>query len=308
MASIILNQTIIMLVLILVGILCSKTKIISQDTNRQLSSLVLQVVNPVVILMSFQTDYRPELAKNLLITFGLSAAAFVIMITVSYILVRSKPQRDTAIERFASTYSNCGFMGIPLMNALFGAEGVFYLTAFITVFNISVWTHGVILISGEKNLKQAIKVLYSPTIIAIALGIIMFFAQIKIPSVPAQALQFIADMNTPLAMLVSGITISQTNVIKLLKKPRIYYICLLKLIVIPLILMTGLTLLDIDEKVRMTVLVAAAAPPAAMCTLFALRYGKNSLYSSEIFAAGTVLSVATLPAIVKVAEKISEIV
>ena len=72
--------------------------------------------------------------------------------------------------------------------------------------------------------------------------------------------------------------------------------------------MTGLTLLDIDEKVRMTVLVAAAAPPAAMCTLFALRYGKNSLYSSEIFAAGTVLSVATLPAIVKVAEKISEIV
>ncbi len=297
-----------MLVLILVGILCSKTKIISQDTNRQLSSLVLQVVNPVVILMSFQTDYRPELAKNLLITFGLSAAAFIIMITVSYILVRSKPQRDTAIERFASTYSNCGFMGIPLMNALFGAEGVFYLTAFITVFNISVWTHGVILISGEKNLKQAIKVLYSPTIIAIALGIVMFFAQIKIPSVPAQALQFIADMNTPLAMLVSGITISQTNVIKLLKKPRIYYICLLKLIVIPLILMTGLTLLDIDEKVRMTVLVAAAAPPAAMCTLFALRYGKNSLYSSEIFAAGTVLSVATLPAIVKVAEKISEIV
>lgn len=297
-----------MLVLILIGILCSKTKIISQDTNRQLSSLVLQVVNPVVILMSFQTDYRPELAKNLLITFGLSAAAFVIMITISYILVRSKPQRDTAIERFASTYSNCGFMGIPLMNALFGAEGVFYLTAFITVFNISVWTHGVILISGERNLKQAVKVLYSPTIIAIALGIIMFFTQIKIPSVPAQALQFIADMNTPLAMLVSGITISQTNVIKLLKKPRIYYICLLKLIVIPLILMTGLTLLDIDEKVRMTVLVAAAAPPAAMCTLFALRYGKNSLYSSEIFAAGTVLSVATLPVIVKVAEKISEIV
>ena len=205
-----------MLVLILVGILCSKTKIISQDTNRQLSSLVLQVVNPVVILMSFQTDYRPELAKNLLITFGLSAAAFIIMITVSYILVRSKPQRDTAIERFASTYSNCAFMGIPLMNALFGAEGVFYLTAFITVFNISVWTHGVILISGEKNLKQAIKVLYSPTIIAIALGIVMFFAQIKIPSVPAQALQFIADMNTPHPMLDSGITISQTNVIKLL--------------------------------------------------------------------------------------------
>lgn len=297
-----------MLVLILVGILCAKTGIINQDSNRQLSSLVLQVVNPAVILMSFQTDYRPELARNLLITFGLAAAAFIIMIGASCIFVRNKPDKDSSIERFASVYSNCGFMGIPLMNALFGSEGVFYLTAFITVFNISVWTHGVILISGERSIKQAVRVLCSPTIIAIALGIIMFFAQIRIPSVPAQAFQFIADMNTPLAMLVSGITISSANIVKLLKKPGVYYVCLLKLIVMPLILMTGLAFLPISEKVQITILVAAAAPPAAMCTLFALRYKKNSLYASEIFAAGTVLSVATLPLIVKLAEKISETV
>lgn len=295
-----------MLILILIGVLCAKTRIISKETNKQLSGFVLQVVNPVLILMSFQTEYRPELAKNLLITFGLSILSFLIMIGASWLLIRSREGRDTAIERFASTYSNCGFMGIPLINALFGMEGVFYLTAFIAVFNFAVWTHGVILISGQKSLKQVVKVFYSPTIIAIVLGIVMFFAQIRIPSVPAQALQFIADINTPMAMIVSGITMSQTNVLKLIKKPGIYYISLLKLIVLPLILIGVLSLFNIDEIVRVTVLIAASAPPAAMCTLLSIKYEKNSLYASEIFTAGTILSIGTLPIIVKIAEKISE--
>ncbi|MCD8187761.1 MAG: AEC family transporter [Ruminococcus sp.] len=304
MSATILKQTIIMLMLILVGVLCAKTKIISKETNKQLSSFVLQVVNPILILMSFQNDYRPELVRNLLITFGLSVLAFAVMICASFLLVRTKDGRETAIERFASTYSNCAFMGIPLLNALFGTEGVFYLTAFIAVFNFAVWTHGVILISGEKDFKQVVKVLYSPTIIAIVLGIILFFAQIKIPSVPAQALQHIADINTPMAMIVSGVTMSQTNVFNMLKKPRIYYVCLLKLLVIPLILTMILSLFDIDEKVRLTIIVAAAAPPAAMCTLFSIKYGRNSLYSSEIFTVGTILSIITLPIVVKITEKI----
>ncbi|MBQ8296158.1 MAG: AEC family transporter [Ruminococcus sp.] len=306
MALTIFKQTMIMLILILIGVLCAKTRIISKETNKQLSGFVLQVVNPVLILMSFQTEYRPELAKNLLITFGLSILSFLIMIGASWLLIRSREGRDTAIERFASTYSNCGFMGIPLINALFGMEGVFYLTAFIAVFNFAVWTHGVILISGQKSLKQVVKVFYSPTIIAIVLGIVMFFAQIRIPSVPAQALQFIADINTPMAMIVSGITMSQTNVLKLIKKPGIYYISLLKLIVLPLILIGVLSLFNIDEIVRVTVLIAASAPPAAMCTLLSIKYEKNSLYASEIFTAGTILSIGTLPIIVKIAEKISE--
>lgn len=304
MASTILRQTIIMLILISTGIVCSKTKVISKETNKELSKFVLQVVNPIVILMAYQTEYKPELVRNLLLTFGLSVLAYAIMIGAAYLLIRNKDGRETAIERFSAIYSNCGFMGIPLMKALFGNEGVFYLTAFITVFNLIVWTHGIILISGEKNLKQVVKVFYSPTIIAIVLGIIMFFARIKIPSIPSDALNFIADLNTPMAMIVSGVTMADTNIPALLKKGGIYYISLLKMIVIPIILILALSLFDIDEKVRLTVIVASAAPPAAMCTLQCIRYNKNSLYASEIFTAGTILSVITLPVIVKIAEKI----
>ena len=175
MANTILDQTIIMLILIMVGVLCFKAHIISRESNKDLSKLVLQVVNPAVIFMSYQTDYKSELVRNLLLTFALSVGSMAILIAAAYIFIRKKEDRETEIERFSAIYSNCGFMGIPLMNALFGMEGVFYLTAYITVFNIIVWTHGIILISGEKDIKKVIKVFYSPTIISIVLGIICFF-------------------------------------------------------------------------------------------------------------------------------------
>ena len=204
-AEIILNQTLIMLILIIVGIICKKTKIITDDGNKELSKLVLTVVNPIVILMAYQTDYKPQLVKNLLIAFGLSILSYIILIVAAYLLIPQKDGRETQIERFSAIYSNCGFMGIPLVNALFGSEGIFYLTAFLTVFNLVVWTHGIILISGERNLKNIVKVFYSPVIISIVLGIIMFFAQIRLPDIITDSLNFISNLNTPLAMIVSGV-------------------------------------------------------------------------------------------------------
>ncbi|MBE6860252.1 MAG: AEC family transporter [Ruminococcus sp.] len=289
-----------MLILIITGIICKKTKIISDDGNKELSKLVINVVNPVVILMAYQTEYKAFLVKNLLISFALSLLSYVVFIIIAYILIPSKENRETQIERFSAIYSNCGFMGIPLVDAIFGAEGVFYLTAFITVFNLFVWTHGITLISEEKQLKNIVKIFYSPVIISIALGIIMFFFQIKIPENPSKALDFIASLNTPLAMIVSGVTIADTNIIKLLKKYRIYYICFLKLILIPIIVTIIFSLFDLNECVKLTIIIAASAPSAAMCTLQCLKYNKNSLYASEIFAASTIISVFALPFIVKI--------
>lgn len=308
MAEAIFRQTFIMLMLIMVGVLCSKTKMISKETNKQLSVFVLQVVNPAVIFMSYQTEYRSELVENLLLTFALSFGAFSFMITLSYIFIPKKEGRETEIERFSAVYSNCGFMGIPLINAVFGMQGVFYLTAFITMFNYFAWTHGVIMISGERNMKNVIKVFYSPTMIAIVLGMLTFFLRIKLPSVPLKAVGYISDLNTPLAMIVSGATIADTKVLELIKKPAVYYVCFLRLLLYPMIIAALLSPFGIEEKVRMTVVIAAAAPPAAMCTLQSIRYGKNSLYSSEIFAFGTVLSVASLPVVVRCAEYLTNLI
>lgn len=296
-----INQTVVMLILIITGIICFKTGIISKEGNKELSNLVLSVVNPVVIFMAYQTEYDSELVKNLLMAFLLSVISFAIMIAGAYILVPAKI-RNSEIERFSSIYSNCAFMGIPLIQALFGSIGVFYLTAYLTVFNFMIWTHGIILLSGEKDFKKVLKVLYSPVILSIVVGIIMFFLQIKLPSVMSKALEFVADLNTPLAMIVSGVTMADANIISLIKKKRIYYTSFLKLVLFPALIVIVFALpifSGVDSDVRTSIIIAVSAPSAAMCTLQCIRIGKDSLYASEIFAFTTVFSIISLPLIVQ---------
>ncbi len=302
----IFNQTIVMFILIITGIICFKTGIITKNGNKELSKLVLSVVNPIVIFMAYyQQNYDSQLVKNLLLSFGLSILSFGVLIAGAYILIPAKTA-NSEIERFSSIYSNCGFMGIPLIQALCGSTGVFYLTAYLTVFNFLIWTHGIILLSGERNFKNVLKVLYSPVILSIVLGIIMFFLQIKIPSVLSGSLGFIANLNTPLAMIVSGVTMADTDIIQLIKKKRIYYTSFLKLFLFPAVLVIIFALIpNIDSVVRMTIIIAASAPSAAMCTLQCIRLGKDSLYASEIFAFTTVISIVSLPFIVQF-DKISQ--
>ncbi len=295
MAIVVLKQAFIMLMLILVGAGCFKLHILSKASVSELSGLVLKVVNPIVILMAYQREFKPELVQNLGWTFLLTAISYGIAYAVAYLCIRDREGRETVIERFSSVYSNCGFMGIPLVMAMFGYEGVFYLTAFLTFFNALVWSHGVMQMSGERSLKSLVKVLTSPAIIAIVVGMVLFFCRITLPELVSEALEMVGSLNTPLAMFVAGATIAQTNLPGVMKKPRIFYVALLKLLVIPLLCIAVFRFLPADPTVEMTVIAAAAAPSAAICTMMSLSYNRNAAYASEIFGVTTLLSVATMP-------------
>lgn len=295
MAQIVLHQAVSMFLLILVGAGCFKLHLLSKETVSQISGLVLKIINPVVIFMAYQREFQPELVKNLGWTFLFSLIAYGIAMAVSYLCIRNKEGRETVIERFSCIYSNCGFMGIPLVKSMFDYEGVFYLTAFLTVFNALVWSHGVMQMSGERSLKSLRKVLRSPAIIAILLGMLFFFIQIPLPDVLSETLDSLGNLNTPLAMIVAGATIIQTDLFKTFRKPRIFYISFIKLILIP-VLITGIFMLLPGEKiVEMTVLAAMAAPSAAICTMQCLNYNRNAAYASELFGVTTLFSVATMP-------------
>lgn len=298
LTTIIIQQAVIMLFLITIGIVIFKVGLLTKQGSKELSSLVIKVVNPIVILMAYQREMDEKLVKGLLIAFGLSLGAFLITIAIAYILIRKKEGTDFNIDRFSIIYTNCGFMGIPLVNALFGDEGVFYLTAFITLFNILIWTHGLVVISGKGSFKAVIKAFLSPSLIAVAVGIIMFAFQIMLPEILAEGLNFVKELNTPLAMFVAGATIAQTNILKALKKPRIYIITVVKLLVVPIVVLILFSFIPVDDIIKLTVVVAMAAPTATICTLFCLEYDKNSLYAAEIFAVTTLASMITLPLII----------
>ncbi len=307
MALIILKQAMIMLLLNAVGIIAFRCGIVDKVGGRQFSNFILEIVTPVLVVNAYaEVEYESRLVVNLLWTFLLAAVSYMISIAAVHLLIRRKESGETAIERFSAIYSNCGFMGIPLASALLGTEGVFYASAFLTVFFCFAWTHGIMLLTGQSDCKALVKKLCSPTMIGIAIGLLLFFCRIRLPELLQTTLDHVAGLNTPMAMVASGISVAQANLFQALRNPRVYYVSAVKLLILPLILgAVFLPLSLIPVEIRTVVLVLAAAPSAAMCTLQCQKHGKNDLYASYIFAVTTILSMGTMPLIVKLFTMIS---
>ena len=304
LANIALNQISIMFLIILIGVICYKLKLIDKEANKTFSNILLMLVNPLLIFVSYQRDFSSELLNGLLISFVLAIVTHIVGIIVAHLLLKGNKDHDIPIERFSVIYSNCGFIGIPLINGMFGSEGVFYITAYITIFNIFIWTHGIIMMIGKQDKKTMTKTLISPTMIAVLLGFIFFIAQIRIPSNLFESFDYVASMNTPFAMIIAGVTIGQSNIRKLFGKVRIYFVTFIKLLLIPAILLFLYSRFQMKESVLTTAILAAACPTAATGTLFAIRYDKNALYASEIFAVTTIFSLVTIPLIMLLTEYI----
>jgi malate permease and related proteins len=299
------NQIVIMFFIILVGVICYKTKLIDRESNKRLADLVLMLVNPLVIIISYQREFKASLLSGLLISLILALITHIVAILISLVTVRGKMHNsDLPIERFAVIYSNCAFIGIPLVFGILGSEGVFYLTAYMTVFNLAVWTHGMITMSGKNDRKSIIKALLSPSVLATVLGFVLFMCRIILPEVLNKPITYIGNMNTPLAMLVAGATIAQTNVLKIFTKVRVYYIAFLKLLLIPVIMLLFYRIFHMPEIVLLTTVLACACPTAATINLFSIRFEKNYLYASELFTITTILSIMTIPLVMIIANMI----
>lgn len=290
------GQIFTMFIIIMLSILCYKAGFVDDNGNKTLSNILMYLVNPCIIFESYQKEFDERLVRGLIISFGLAVAAHLIGILAAQLFIRGK-NTDIINERMAVIYSNCSFLAIPLVNRIYGLEGVFYLTAYITVFNVFIWTHGVIFMGGRESRSEAVKALYSPAIVSVLVGLVLYFAQIRLPGLILEPISSISKMNTPIAMIIAGICIAQTDIRKTLFKWRIYLVCFLKLLVVPCILILIVKPLLGSGMVSGVSVIAAASPVATMCMIFAVRYDKDSRYASELFAVSTLLSMLTIPAV-----------
>lgn len=304
-ASVIAFQAVVMFILLFVGYFLYRKKLLGEEATRQLSNITISIINPIVIFNSYQTEFNSDMLFGLLCAMALALAAQGIFVIAAHIAVR-KGRANSSIERFAFAYSNCAFMGIPLVEAVFGSEGVFFLTAYITMFNIFMWTHGVCVMSSEKGgIKQFARVLVSPSMLAIALGLVTFFTGFRLPSVIQLPLNYLGATNTPLAMLVSGATIAKAGLLGGFKLKRVYYVQMFKLVIIPVLLCAvfiPLRIFGISGTVINVILIAAAAPTASATIMFSYKYGHDAEYAAHHFTVSTILSILTMPLILLVSE------
>ena len=299
-ALITMNKIGQMFVILLVGYLAFKLHILDNASNKRLSGLLTKIISPFLVFMSYQMDFDAERLKGLLITLALAFLTHFLSIAVAQVAISKKASANAEIERFSLVYSNCGFIGIPLISAIYGSEGIFYMTAYITVYNILVWSHGLILMCGSSTFLGTIKKCMQPATFAIALGILFFVLQIRIPAILSEPISQVGSMNTPVAMIVAGCNLAESDLMGAMRRLRSYYISFLKLILIPILCILVMKFIPVSEVYVISVLVGVSCPVGAMGTMLALQYDKNSNYATELFAITTILSLITIPFVMMV--------
>ena len=295
----IIRQMGIMYILMFIGFIVYRKKITDEKGSRQMANLLVWVINPLVMLMSYQMEFSMEKLKQLGISFALSLVSMIIGIIIAEIIFKDNGN----IDKLAVSFANGGFIGIPLVTNILGAENVFFLSAYFVCFWVLNYTYGIYRISEDKSLVSLKKILGNPGIIAIIVGFLIFISPVKLPKIVYDAFNFIGNTNTPIAMIVLGTYIAESGLTTLFTNKRTYFICFIKLIVIPLIMVGIYKLLPSSlNDIKKVLLIAMSAPVAVTVSMFSQIYGKDYKYAAQLVGLSTLLSLVTIPLIMHIAD------
>ena len=246
--QILVSQIIVMFLLIGVGAFCYRKKYINDDGAGQLSFILTRIVAPCVVIDSFQREFDPALGKALIISVLCTCTAMGLSILVSHLVFRKNGSHaNFADKRFCVVFTNCGFMGLPLLDALYGSEGLFLGSAFIMVNNLLLWTYGVGQLSRDVPRAERLRNTFiNPGVISNLIGLFCFLTPFKLPVVPATAVSYLASLNTPIAMIAVGAFLAQCDLRECFHDTQVYFVSALRLLILPLITLAVFLLLPLD--------------------------------------------------------------
>lgn len=292
------NQIILMFCLMLVGVLINKVGFMKESTSNDLTNILLYVVSPCLIINAFEQDYSSKrIQQFILVAIGILLFYIIAIISAHFIFRRIKNPNLRRITQYGSVYSNAGFMGIPLVSSLFGAEGVFFAVVSLAGFNIFSWTHGISLFRTEDN-NEAMdwkQILLNPNIIAIVLGLIMFLTSFKIPGTLNQVVKYVGSVNTPLSMIIIGNSLANIKFSKEMLDKNIGLTIVLRNLVFPIIMVFLLKALGVSQVALYTTVIMAACPVAGIVVLFTLQAHDDAGPAISLMSLSTILSLITIP-------------
>ena len=295
------QQVVVLFILIGVGALLTKLRLISENGAASMTNVVLYAVTPCVIINAFQREYRPELLGGLLISLLCAFLVMLASVILAELLYRKKEISRAVVLKFSLVFSNCGFMALPLQEAVLGQDGVFYGAAYIAVFNIFMWTYGLITMSRKTEPKAALKAIVNPGIIGTVIGLLLFVFSVRLPAVIGAPISYLAALNTPIPMLVIGYHLMHSDLRRVLRDKGAYFAMAMRLVLIPLAALGVMFLAGAEHTVAVAVTIAAASPVAAFTTMMSAKYGRDTELSAGIVSASTLFSLITMPLIVGLA-------
>ncbi len=295
------RQVAVLFALMGVGAVARWTRLVGEDAIGGIVGLLVMVVTPCVIVTSFMRPFDASMAGGLAVAFAAAMLAMCAAIFASRFLVRHPSDDTRCVLRTAVVFSNAGFMGIPLEQAILGGDGVFYGSAYIVAFNLVMWTWGVWTMGGGNGDLKTVFV--NPGTVGVAVGLPLFLFSAEVPEVLSRPLVHLADLNTPLAMIVIGHSLAGAKIGKVLSSGAVHVAAFARLVAFPLLVIAALLPLrgHVPREMLLAVAIAASAPVAAMVSMFAVRFRRDVDTAAALVSGTTLASVVTMPPVIALA-------
>lgn len=303
------TQVAIMFGLMAVGWVAYRLKWLRTEALHGMTNLLLFLVAPAVTIQAFQRPFDAGRLRTIGIVFVIDLVAFAITIGVARALMNRRLVPDAAKRaalQFGTVYSNSGFIGIPLTQALLGSDGVFYAVTYVAAYTVYVWTHGIGLF-GHAHVRPSMKVrrvLLNPGIISILIALPLYILGVHIPSPISDVVGYLGAMNTPLSMIVVGVNLAAFSLTTIFNDKLVWLGVLARNILVPALFVVLLGLLPIDPVARMAILISVATPVGAMLVIFSVRHDQNTQFATKLLCLSTLLCLVTLPLALVIAGRV----
>lgn len=293
----VLEKIIVLFVVMIAGYIAKRAKICDEKNTKYMSSLLANITNPCLILATLQTDRTPEKLKTAFFIILLSLGIHTVVATASWLIFKkNKNPRRRSVYSFAMTYMNCGFMGYPIMMAIFGNEdGLFYGVIYTVIFNLFCWTHGVLIMDTQKEKGIDWKKVFNPCIISLIISVTLYLTNIRLPIVIYDGIDMVGNMTFPLSMLIIGSLLADMKLTEILKDVNMYLFSLGKLIILPSVFLIIAYFTKIPQLYALIGLTMCCTPTATNTAVVAEIYGNESKLAAKIVGMTTLLCIATMP-------------
>lgn len=300
-----LEQMIVLFILMGIGYLCYRKSIITDEVNKKLSAIVVNIANPALVLTGCMGEEKIQ-GKELLVTMALVVVIYVALLLLAWLLPRILriEKKSRGVYRSMTVFSNIGFMGFPIIAALYGSSALLYAALFTIPYNILIYTYGVSAMQVQDAAKEGMETtgkklqlgrIFNIGVIACIITIIIYLTGIQVPAFINKTVTHLSNLTAPLSMMVIGASLAAMDIKKLFTDVKLMVFSLIKLIAIPVL---GVFVIGqfVDNPVIVGVcMIMLATPVGSMTAMLAQEYDGDYEMASKGVALTTILSVATMP-------------
>lgn len=300
-----LQQMLVLFIIMMIGFIAYKKNIITDETSKKLSAIVVNISNPALILSSVTgnaTVTGAELVETMFVAIGIYV--FLIAVAALVPVIIKAPAKDRGTYRVMTIFGNVGFMGFPIISSLYGGGALLYASLFLLPYNILIYTYGVWEMcksSGEssgavkKSGRESIKQIFNIGVIFCIIAVVVYVLGIKFPAWVNTTVSMLSSTTAPLSMMVIGASFATMNFKKVFLNVRTWVFSALRLLVIPVLGTFLVSLVTDNPSIIGVTMVMLGVPVGSMTAMLAQEYGGDYALSSETVAMTTLLSVVTFP-------------